>query len=366
MNFIAFSTGDLGKVGIKKTQSRENCTNLTEMSLVRAVLTAATLALAIAHPAEAGPRLDRIRQRGTLVCGVSPGIRGFAEVDASGRYAGFEVDICRAVATAILASADRVKFVPATSIQEFLQSPDVDIVSRRLTVSPAREAFGVMFGPIVFFDGQGFLVAKKLGARTLRDLARAPVCVDAGTPFESVLTHYFRSTSLDLKKVVLRSRDELPGALDSGRCSSFTADLSELGSIRSRLANKANFDILTDTISKEPLAPLLRQDDLLLFNIVRWTFYAMVSAEELGITAANVDQALSSDDGEKKRLLGVVPGNGKALGLDERWAYNVIKAIGNYGELFDRNVGTRSEIKLERGPNKLWTAGGLIYAPPLR
>jgi general L-amino acid transport system substrate-binding protein len=336
------------------------------MPLVRAVLTAVTLVLAIALPAEAGPRLDRIRQRGTLVCGVTPGISGFAEVDGRGRYAGFEVDICRAVAAAILASPDRVKFVPATSIQEFLQSQDVDIVSRRLTVSPTREAFGVMFGPIVFFDGQGFLVAKKLGARSVRDLSRAPVCVDAGTPFESVLTQYFRSTKLELNKVVLRSRDELPAALDSGRCSIYTADLSELGSIRSRLTNKANFDILTDTISKEPLAPLMRQDDLLFFNIVRWTFYALVSAEELGITAANVDQALMSNDGDKKRLLGVVPGNGKALGLDERWAYNVIKAVGNYGELYDRNVGVRSAIKLERGPNKLWTEGGLIYAPPLR
>ena len=176
---------------------------------MRAVLTALTLVLAIAHPAEAGPRLDRIRQRGTLVCGVAPGIRGFAEVDGSGRYAGFEVDICRAVAAAILTSPDRVTFVPATSIQEFLQSQDVDIVSRRLTVSPTREAFGVMFGPIVFFDGQGFLVAKKLGATSVRDLSRAPVCVDAGTPFESVLTRYFRSTKLELKKVVLRSRDEL-------------------------------------------------------------------------------------------------------------------------------------------------------------
>jgi len=336
------------------------------MPVMRAVLTALTLVLAIAHPAEAGPRLDRIRQRGTLVCGVAPGIRGFAEVDGSGRYAGFEVDICRAVAAAILTSPDRVKFVPATSIQEFLQSQDVDIVSRRLTVSPTREAFGVMFGPIVFFDGQGFLVAKKLGATSVRDLSRAPVCVDAGTPFESVLTQYFRSTKLELKKVVLRSRDELSGALDSGRCSTYTADLSELGSIRSRLTNKANFDILADTISKEPLAPLMRQDDLLFFNIVRWTFYALVSAEELGITAANVDQALVSDDGDKKRLLGVVPGNGKALGLDERWAYNVIKAVGNYGELFERNVGARSDIKLARGPNKLWTEGGLIYAPPLR
>jgi general L-amino acid transport system substrate-binding protein len=226
----------------------------------------------VAATADAGPRLDQIRQRGTLVCGVAPAIAGFAEVDKSGRYGGLEVDICRAVAAAIFGGADRVRFVQAASIQEFLKSPDVDIVSRRLTVALTREAFGVMFGPIVFYDGQGFLVAKRLKAQSVRSLAGVPVCVDAGTPFEFTLTQHFRSGKLDLRKVVLKSRDELPAALDSGRCGAFTADVSELGSIRSRLPKPAEFDILGDYISKEPLAPLVREDDPLFFNIVRWAF----------------------------------------------------------------------------------------------
>lgn len=339
------------------------CTDVTRGS---SLAIAAALAAVLAAPVEAGPRLDRIRQRGSLVCGVAPGIAGFSEVDKNGRYSGFEVDICRALSAAIFGTADRVTFVQATSIQDFLRSPDVDIVSRRLTVSLTREAFGVMFGPIVFYDGQGFLVSKTLGAKRLRDLSGVPVCVDAGTPFEFTLNQYFRSSRIALKAFLLKSRAELGKALDSGRCSAFTADVSELGAIRSRMAKAVDFDILSDYISKEPLAPLMRQDDVLFFNVLRWTVYAMITAEDMGITAANVDQMLANDDPDRKRLLGVVPGNGKALGLNERWAYNVIKMVGNYGEMFDRNVGARSAIKLERGLNNLWTNGGLIYAPPLR
>jgi general L-amino acid transport system substrate-binding protein len=319
-----------------------------------------------AATAMAGPRLDRIRQRGSIACGVSPGVAGFAEVDAAGRYTGFDVDICRAVAAAIFGRADRVTFVQASSVQDFVKSSDIDLVARRLTVSVTREAFGVLFGPIVFYDGQGFLVARKLAAKSARALAGVPVCVDAGTPFQFNLVQYFRANGLQLKEVALKSRDELRAAFQTGRCGAYTADVSELGSIRSRMPNGADFDILTDLISKEPLAPLVRQDDVLFFNIVRWTMFAMIAAEELGITSTNVDQMLTSTDSDRKRLLGVIPGNGAALGLDERWAYNVVKTLGNYGELFDRNVGARSAIKLERGLNRLWTAGGLIYAPPLR
>jgi general L-amino acid transport system substrate-binding protein len=327
---------------------------------------ALVLAASLAAPADAGPRVDRIRQRGSLVCGVSPGIAGFAERDAAGKYTGFEVDVCRAVAAAMFGAADRVRFVQMTTIQEFLAAPDVDIVSRRLSVALSREAFGMMFGPIVFYDGQGFLAARKLGAKRPRDLADVPVCVDAGTVFEYVMSRYFRSNGIKLQKVALRSRDELAGALAAGRCGAFTADVSELGSIRSRLPRGADFDILREVISKEPLAPLIRQDDVLFFNIVRWTVAAMIAAEELGVASANVDQSLANDDPDIRRLLGVAPGNGKALGLDERWAYYIIKSVGNYGEMFDRNVGARSPIRLERGLNNLWTAGGLIYAPLLR
>jgi len=335
------------------------------MKRIAAALVAGLLVL-VAARADAGPRLDRIKQRGTLVCGVAPGIAGFAEVDKAGRYSGFEVDICRAVAAAIFGSAERVRFVQATSIQEFLKTPDVDLVSRRLTVSLTREAFGVLFGPIIFFDGQAFLVAGSAKAKNVRDLSGVPICVDAGTAFESILTQHFRAAKLELRKVTVASRDELVAALAGGRCSAYTADASELGAVRNRLAKPADYRVLEEYISKEPLASLMRDDDPLFFNIVRWSFYAMVEAEELGITTANVEQGLNSQDADTRRLLGVVPGNGKALGLDERWAYNVIKGVGNYGEMFDRNVGARSPIGLARGMNSLWTAGGLIYAPPLR
>jgi general L-amino acid transport system substrate-binding protein len=316
--------------------------------------------------ADAGQRLDHIRQRGFLICGVSPGVAGFSEVDDHGRHTGFDVDICRAVSAAIFGTADHVTYVEAPSIQEFLRSPDVDIVSRRLTWSLTREGFGVLFGPIVFYDGQGFLVAKKLQVKTVRELSGVTVCVDPGTAYEYNLSQYFRSHKLELKKVILKSRDELVAAFDAGRCGAYTADVSELGSLRSKMPKAGDLDILGEDISKEPLAPLVRQDDLLFFSVLRWTVFAMIAAEELGITATNVDGMLGTDDPDRKRLLGVIPGNGKALGLDERWAYHVIKAVGNYGEMFDRNVGSRSGIKLERGLNSLWTAGGLIYAPQLR
>jgi general L-amino acid transport system substrate-binding protein len=332
------------------------------------VLVALTCALIASFPAaaSAGQRLDRIRQKGSLTCGVSPGVAGWAEVDRNGRYGGFDVDICRAVAAAILGNPDRVTFVQAASVQEFVTSSDPDIVARRLTVAVTREASGVIFGPIFFYDGQGFLAARSAGVKSANALAGMPICVDAGTHYEFALVQHFRASGLAIKPVALKSRDELGPALQSGRCRAYTADVSELGSIRSRMPNGGAFDILPDLISKEPLAPLVRQDDVAFYNIVRWTVFALIAAEELGITSANIDQMMSTTDPDRKRLLGVIPGNGKALGLDERWAYNVVKTLGNYGEMFDRNVGARSPIKLERGLNRLWTAGGLIYAPLLR
>lgn len=332
----------------------------------RPPLAAAIVILMFAAAADAGPRLDRIRQRGSIVCGISPGVAGFAEVDSSGRRHGLDVDVCRAVAAAIFGTPDRVTYVPATTVQDFLKSPDVDIVSRRLTWSLTRDGSGVLFGPIVFYDGQGFLVARRTGATTVRSLAGGAVCVDAGTPYEFNLSQYVRANTLEVKKVALKSRSELAAAFASRRCAAYTADVSELGSIRSRMPNGGEYDILAEYISKEPLAPLLHDDDLGFFNVVRWTVFAMIAAEELGITSANVDQMLRSDDPDRKRLLGVIPGNGKALGLDERWAYNIVKTLGNYGEMYERTVGSRSPIKLERGLNRLWTSGGLIYAPLLR
>jgi general L-amino acid transport system substrate-binding protein len=242
-------------------------------------------------------------------------------------------------------------------------------VSRRLTWELSREApLGLLFGPITFYDGQGFLVAKRLGVTQLRQLAGMGVCVAGGTHFEFNVGTYFASRKLSLKKQVLETGkfDEIADALRTGRCRAYTADVSDLGAIRRTLPRPGDFDILAEQISREPLAPLVRQADPHFFTVLRWTIFALINAEELGVTSKNVDAMRASANVNVQRLLGVVPGNGKALGLRESWAYDAIKALGNYGEIFERNVGRDSPIKLNRGLNRLSTAGGLMYAPPLR
>jgi general L-amino acid transport system substrate-binding protein len=316
-------------------------------------------------------RVARIRQRGTLVCGVRPGVAGFAQVDEQGGYSGFDVDICRALSSAIFGSPERVRYEQVSSVDQFLRAPEIDVVSRRLTWSLQREGMGLLFGPVMFYDGQGFLVPTSTRIGKLPQLSDARICVVAGGLIESNLTSYFRSHKLTLRKVLIQSTAPLTGrVLDGefagGRCGAFTADVSELGSLRSGMRNPDDFTILDEQISKEPLAQLVRQGDVDLFNVLRWTIFAMINAEELGVTSANVSEMSRSTDPDRKRLLGAMPGNGRALGLDEAWAANVIKAVGNYGEAFDRNVGARSAIKLPRGLNRLWTSGGLMFAPPLR
>jgi general L-amino acid transport system substrate-binding protein len=316
-------------------------------------------------------RVARIRQRGALVCGVAPGVAGFAQVDEQGRYTGFDVDICRGLSAAIFGTPERVRYEPASSVEQFLRVPEVDVVSRRLTWSLQREGMGLLFGPVMFYDGQGFLVPTRLRFQTVRQLSNLGVCVVAGGLSESNLTRYFQSHQLTLRKILIRSTAQLGGGFlerefSAGRCDAFTADLSELGSLRSGMGKPDDFGILDEQISKEPLAQLVRQSDVDLFTVLRWTIFAMINAEELGITAANVSEMARASDPDVKRLLGVTPGDGQALGLDEAWAANIIKAVGNYGEAFDRNVGARSPIKLPRGLNRLWTNGGLMFAPPLR
>ena len=332
-------------------------------------LVSACLAAAVAAPAQG--RVSRIRQRGALVCGVAPGVAGFAQVDEQGRYRGFDVDICRALSAAIFGTPDRVRYEQASSVEQFLRAPDVDVVSRRLTWSLQREGMRLLFGPVMFYDGQGFLVPTRLRVQAVRQLSNLRICVVAGGLSESNLTTYFRSHQLTLRKVLIQSTAQLSGGFldgefSAGRCGAFTADLSELGSLRSGMRKPEDFGILDEQISKEPLAQLVRQSDVDLFNVLRWTIFAMIKAEELGVTAANVPEMAKATDPDVKRLLGATPGNGKALGLDEAWEANVIKAVGNYGETFDRNVGARSPIKLPRGLNRLWTAGGLMFAPSLR
>ena len=327
---------------------------------------AALMAAGCAACASQAPQLASIQSRGYLLCGVEAGVAGFAEVDATGRYAGLDVDVCRAVAAAIFRQSDRVQFIEASSADDLLHRKSADIVSRRLTWSLTREGLGLLFGPVIFYDGQGFMVAKRLHVNSVRQLGGIEICVQAGTPFESQLTAYFSASGLELRKILIVSADDPARALASGRCLAYTADVSALGALRSDLPNRDDFDILTDQVSKEPLAPVVRHGDDQWDDIVRWVVYALIDAEEKGITSKNVDDKLKSDDPNVKRMLGVTPGMGKALGLDEKWAYNEIKLVGNYGEIFDRNLGKDTELKFERGLNDLWTHGGLMYAMPIR
>src|SRR5262245_37200757 len=313
-----------------------------------------------------GSRVSRIRQRGFLVCGVFPGIAGFARVDSQGHYTGFDVDICRAVAAAILGSAERIRYQPVATIDLFQRSSDIDIVSRRLTWSLRREGLQVLFGPVTFYDGQGFLVPARVKIERVTELAGVPVCVAEGSEHDVTLTAYFRRNQIALDRVGVADGAAGGRALAEGRCQAFSADVSELASVRSMMENPRGFRILADRISQEPLAQLVRQEDIDLFNVLRWTVFALIAAEEFGVTSANVSEMAARDDPNIARLLGASGGNGAALGLDEAWARHVIADVGNYGEVFERNLGTSTPIGMERGLNALWTRGGLLFAPPLK
>jgi general L-amino acid transport system substrate-binding protein len=330
---------------------------------------ALTLGLGLA-PAWAGPTLDKIKQAGAMVCGVNTGLAGFGQPDSQGRYSGFDIDICKAIAAAVLGDPEKVKYVPLTAQQRFtaLQSGEVDVLSRNTTYTLQRDAeLGLDFAPVVFYDGQGFMVPKKLGVKSAKELNGATVCVQPGTTTELNLADYFRANNLQFKPLVVEKLDELVAANLSGRCDAITTDRSGLAGIRTgRTPNPDEQVILPETISKEPLAPAVRQGDDEWSDIVRWVVYALIAAEEKGITAQNVDEKANSEDPEVKRMLGATPGMGKALGLDEKWAYNAVKAVGNYGQIFERNVGTQSPLKLDRGLNALWTHEGLMYAIPIR
>ena len=326
-------------------------------------------ALAVALPAQAGPTLDKLKQGG-LSCGVPTGIPGFAMPDSQGKYSGLDVDICRAIAAAVLGDSEKVKYVPLTAQQRFtaLQSGEVDILSNNTTWTLSRDTqLGLNFAPVVFYDGQGFLVPKKLGVKGAKELNGATVCVQPGTTTELNLADYFRANKMEFKPVVIEKRDEVLSAFFSGRCDVYTSDASALNADRlSQAPNPDDYIILPERISKEPLAPVVRHGDEEWSDIVRWVVYALIEAEERGITQKNVDDMLKSDDPNVKRMLGVTPGAGKALGLDEKWAYNAVKLVGNYGEIFDRTLGKDTELKFERGLNNLWTHGGLMYAMPIR
>jgi len=333
-------------------------------------LAAAAVCLTLgAAGAEAQQTLDIVKKRGQVVCGVSTGTPGFSNPDAQGNWAGFDVDICRATAAAIFADPARVKYVPTTGQSRFtaLQSGEIDMLSRTTTWTMTRDTqLGLDFLSVGFYDGQGFMVPKKSGIKSATELKGATVCTATGTTTEMNLADYFRSNKMDYKVIAYEKVDEVNGAYDSGRCDAYTTDRSSLAAQRTKLKTPSEHVILPEVISKEPLGPVVRHGDNNWGDIVRWSYYAMVIAEELGVTSANVDEMKKSANPEIKRLLGVEGDFGKFIGLDNAWAYNVIKLVGNYEESYERNLGPKTPVGLPRGVNALWTKGGLQYAPPIR
>jgi general L-amino acid transport system substrate-binding protein len=342
---------------------------MVNIRVLTAALAAAGLALT-ATRALAGATFDAVKARGEVVCGVNTSVYGFSAPDQKGRWQGLDVDICRAVAAAVLGDAGRVRYVPLSAQARFtaLQSGEVDLLSRNTTWTLTRDtANGLNFGPVTYYDGQGFMVPVKLGVTSARELSGASVCVQTGTTSELNLADYFRANGMELRPVTIEKYEEVTAAYLAGRCDAITSDASQLAAIRANeTSNPADHAILPETISKEPLAPAVRHGDDQWFDAVKWSVFATLEAEEKGVTSKNVDAMRKSEDPTIRRLLGVIPGLGAALGLDERWAYNIIKQVGNYGEIFDRNLGAGSKLKLPRGLNAQWGQGGLQYAPPAR
>ena len=335
-------------------------------------LAAAGFALAAALPAHAGKTLDAVKARGQVVCGVNTGLAGFSAADSQGNWSGLDVDVCKAIAAAMLGDASKVKYVPLNAQQRFtaLQSGEIDMLSRNTTWTMTRDAsLGLHFAGINFYDGQGFMVPKKLKVTSAKQLKGATVCVEAGTTTELNLTDYSRANNLNIKPVVFNNAEATTGAYFSGRCQVYTTDASGLASYRSKqAANPADHVILPELISKEPLGPMVRRGDDDFFAIVKWVGNALLEAEEFGITQANADKMRAeSKNPSVMRLLGAgTEDTGKLLGLDKEWAYRAIKATGNYGEIFERHVGPKTDIGLPRGVNNLWSKGGVMYAPPVR
>lgn len=337
-----------------------------QRALVRVALAAI---LGLAASAASAQTLNSIKQRGVLNCGSNGTLAGFGSPDSQGRWTGLDVDFCRALSAAIFNDPTKIKFVPLTARDRFtaLQSGDVDVLARNTTWTSSRDtSLGLNFTGVNYYDGQGFLVRKALKVNSALELNDAAVCVQQGTTTELNLADYFRANKMKLKTVTFATADEALKAYDAGRCDAYTTDASGLAGERLRLANANDHIVLPEIISKEPLGPAVRHGDDQWFDIVKWTHFAMITAEELGVTKANVDDQMKSDNPDVKRLLGTEGKHGEALGLTNDWAYRIVKHVGNYGEVFERNVGQGSPLKIGRGLNGLWNKGGLQYAPPIR
>jgi len=336
---------------------------------IASALLALSLSAVIA-PAEAQTTtLAAVKNRGDLICGVSPGLAGFGIPDAKGEWSGLDVDLCRAISAAIFNDPKKVKFTPLSSKDRFtaLQSGEVDLLSRTSTWTMSRDTtLGLTFAGVNYYDGQAFLVQKKLGIDSARKLDGASICLQQGTTTELNVADYFRKNKIKYEPVTFDKGDEAIKAFESGRCDALTDDSSALYALKLKLVNPQEAVVLPELISKEPLGPVVRSSDLQWFNLVKWTHDAMLNAEELGVTKANVDEMLKSDNPEIRRLLGVEGKFGEGVGLTSDWVYRIVKHVGNYGEAFERSVGMGSELKIARGKNALWTEGGLQYAPPIR
>jgi general L-amino acid transport system substrate-binding protein len=313
--------------------------------------------------------LDVVKTRGQLNCGVNTGLAGFSQPDDKGEWKGLDVDLCRAIAAAIFKDPRAVKFVPLTAKERFtaLQSGEVDLLSRNTTWTMSRDtSLGLNFVGVMYYDGQSFMVKKSLGVSTVTELAGASICVQTGTTNELNLADFFRSHELPYYPVVFEKNDEAVAAYNTGRCDAYTTDSSGLFSERLKLGTREEHVVFEERISKEPLGPAVRQGDGQWASIVRWTLFAMLNAEELGVTSANVEEMRSSKQPEVRRLLGLEGSFGAGIGLDNDWAYRIVAMVGNYGESFERNLGAGSRIGIKRGLNALWKDGGLHYAPPIR
>jgi general L-amino acid transport system substrate-binding protein len=338
--------------------------------IAKVVVAGAAALVATAGMAAAQTKtLDTVKQRGSLSCGVNVGLAGFSQPDDKGNWTGLDVDYCRAIAAAIFGDDKKVKYVPTTAKERFtaLQSGEIDVLVRNTTWTMSRDStLGLSFAGVNYYDGQGFMVKKSIGVKSAKELNGATVCVQTGTTTELNLADYFKVNNMTYKPVVFEKLDETVQAYLAGRCDVYTTDQSGLYSIRVQQPKPEDHVVLPEIISKEPLGPSVRQGDSQWLTIVKWVHFALINAEELGITQANVDQMANSPNPDVKRFVGKEGDFGKGVGLDNDWAVKIIKAVGNYGELFERNVGTGSRLGIARGLNRLWDKGGIQYAPPIR
>ena len=333
------------------------------------VAASAVISVTMAGTAFASTTLNAVKERGYVQCGVTTGVPGYSNPDDKGNWKGMDVDVCRGVAAATLGDADKVKYIPLNAKERFtaLQSGEIDMLSRVTTWTLTRDSsLGLNFAGVTYYDGQGFMINKDLGVKSALELDGASLCIQSGTTTELNAADYFRANNMQFEPVVFDTADQTVKGFEAGRCDVLTSDQSQLYALRIKLANPSGATVLPEIISKEPLGPVVRQGDDGWFNIVKWSLFAMVNAEEMGLTSGNIDSKMKMSDPSIDRFVGKEGIKGSGLGLGDDWAYQIVKQVGNYGEAFDRNLGMGSPLKIERGLNALWNKGGLQYAPPIR